>query len=378
MKRKHTITTAVVVLILGILVFLQVRHWHNFDWARFRAVTTGVNPWNLAGGVLLTYFVYVLRAIRWSIFLRPTKDVPFRRLIGTQFVGFTGLALLGRPGEFVRPYLIARQEGLTFSSQLATWVVERVFDVASVALLIGVNLVVAASAGDPFAKSQFAQRTAMVMLVLATVMSGVMIGLWLKTAAMANFAERVLRPISAKFAEGVCTRMRAFGEGIHTLTDGKAFITVALLSIAIWLSVAGCYILVLHAYPESTVTAPSDTGYPQVGATIRLHQMHLPHVLMVMCASMFGSVIQLPGVGGGSQLAVISVLSQLFGSEPYNITKELALSCGMMLWLVTFMSVIPAGLLIAHFQRISLRAVSEESEEEAEEEIAHPHVQSKT
>jgi glycosyltransferase 2 family protein len=372
MKRKHAITTAVVVTILALLIFLQVRHWHNFDWATFRAVTSGVNIWSIIGAIALTWSCYLLRALRWSIFLRPTKHVPATRLIVPQVVGFTGLALLGRPGEFVRPYLIARREGLEFSSQLATWAVERVFDVASVALLIGVNLLVASAQGDPFAKSHFAQRTAIVMLALSVFMAIVMLGLWWKAAAVANLAERTLRPISKKFAESVCSKLRAFAEGIHTLKDGKAFLFVTIISLAIWLTVAGSYILVLHSYPESTVTAAS-TGLPQVGATIRLHHMHLPHVLMVMCASMFGSVIQLPGVGGGSQLAVISVLSRLFGQEPYNITNELALSCGMMLWLVTFMSVIPLGLILAHFNRISLRAIGQASEEDAEVEIAHPH-----
>jgi uncharacterized protein (TIRG00374 family) len=372
MKRKHVISTAVVVTILALLVFLQVRHWRNFDWATFRAVTSGVNVWSIIGAIGLTWSCYLLRALRWSIFLRPTKHVPASRLIVPQVVGFTGLALLGRPGEFVRPYLIARREGLEFSSQLATWAVERVFDVASVALLIGVNLLVASAQGDPFAKSHFAQRTAVVMLGLSVFMAIVMLGLWWKAAEVASLAERILRPISKKVAESICSKLQAFGEGIHTLKDGKAFLLVTVISLAIWLTVAGSYILVLHSYPESTVTAASS-GLPQVGATIRLHEMHLPHVLMVMCASMFGSVIQLPGVGGGSQLAVISVLSRLFGEEPYNITNELALSCGMMLWLVTFMSVIPLGLILAHFNRISLRAIGQASEEDAEEEIAHPH-----
>jgi glycosyltransferase 2 family protein len=372
MKRKHVISTAVVVTILALLVFLQVRHWRNFDWATFRAVTSGVNIWSIIGAIGLTWSCYLLRALRWSIFLRPTKHVPASRLIVPQVVGFTGLALLGRPGEFVRPYLIARRECLEFSSQLATWAVERVFDVASVALLIGVNLLVASAQGDPFAKSHFAQRTAVVMLGLSVFMAIVMLGLWWKAAEVASLAERIFRPISKKVAESICSKLQAFGEGIHTLKDGKAFLLVTVISLAIWLTVAGSYILVLHSYPESTVTAAS-TGLPQVGATIRLHHMHLPHVLMVMCASMFGSVIQLPGVGGGSQLAVISVLSRLFGEEPYNITNELALSCGMMLWLVTFMSVIPLGLILAHFNRISLRAIGQASEEDAEEEIAHPH-----
>jgi hypothetical protein len=38
----------------------------------------------------------------------------------------------------------------------------------------------------------------------------------------------------------------------------------------------------------------------------------------------------------------------------------------MMLWLVTFMSVIPAGLFLAHRERVSLTRVEEESIEEEE------------
>jgi hypothetical protein len=126
---------------------------------------------------------------------------------------------------------------------------------------------------------------------------------------------------------------------------------------------------VVHAYPEVTVTVPSDDeDGATITQTVRLNQMKTDDVMLMMCASMFGSMVQLPGVGGGSQLAVITVLSKVFGDEPYNVTPELAVSCGMMLWLVTFMAVIPAGLLMARYERISLRAVAEESETEAEAE----------
>jgi hypothetical protein len=37
----------------------------------------------------------------------------------------------------------------------------------------------------------------------------------------------------------------------------------------------------------------------------------------------------------------------------------------MLCWLVTFMAVIPAGLILAHRERISLRMISRESEIEA-------------
>jgi hypothetical protein len=64
----------------------------------------------------------------------------------------------------------------------------------------------------------------------------------------------------------------------------------------------------------------------------------------------------LPGVGGGSQLATIAALEHIF-----DVPKELAASCGIMLWLVTFMAVVPAGLFLAHRERLSLRQLSQES-----------------
>ncbi|MFI5104114.1 MAG: UPF0104 family protein, partial [Terriglobales bacterium] len=76
-------------------------------------------------------------------------------------------------------------------------------------------------------------------------------------------------------------------------------------------------------------------------------------------ASVAGGTLQLPGVGGGSQVATIGTLVGVF-----DYPKELASSCGMMLWLVTFMSVIPAGLILAHFERVSLTKLEAESQEE--------------
>jgi hypothetical protein len=79
-------------------------------------------------------------------------------------------------------------------------------------------------------------------------------------------------------------------------------------------------------------------------------------VLVLMGASMIGSLVQLPGVGGGSQLATIATLERVF-----DVPKELAASCGIMLWLVTFVSIVPLGLYLAHRERLSLRKLSEET-----------------
>src|SRR5437879_12083327 len=87
-----------------------------------------------------------------------------------------------------------------------------------------------------------------------------------------------------------------------------------------------------------------------------MHAMSVTKVLLLMGSSMIGSMVQWPGVGGGSQLATIATLDHVF-----DVPKELAASCGIMLWLVTFVAVIPLGLLLAHRERLSLRKLSEEA-----------------
>jgi hypothetical protein len=77
--------------------------------------------------------------------------------------------------------------------------------------------------------------------------------------------------------------------------------------------------------------------------------------------SIAGSTLQLPAVGGGSQLATVAALHYIFA-----VPSELAVSCGILLWLVTFVSVTPAGLVLAHREHVSLRKLSEESEEQIE------------
>jgi len=78
---------------------------------------------------------------------------------------------------------------------------------------------------------------------------------------------------------------------------------------------------------------------------------------------MVGSMLQLPGVGGGSQLATIEALDKVFA-----VPREVAVSCGILLWLVSFVAVVPVGLLLAHRERLSLRKVAKESEN-AEEQV---------
>jgi hypothetical protein len=366
MKKKQIFSLVVIAAILGALVYFQFRSWRAFDWAKFRQYTGGVSLWHIGWGVALIYMAYVLRAIRWAIFLKPTAPTSFRRLIAPQIIGFAALGLFGRAGEFARPYLIARKERLTFTSQLAVWTVERFFDLGSVLVLMAgflalkggalAQVLLQALRGGIDAAARKAGHELPVVFAALVILALLFVA---------------IRKASGRVAAALRTRLRSFREGFNTIHDIKSFVQLVVVSLCMWLMIAGAYIEVLHAYPQIPVTVSGDA--PGVQRVARMNTMKLEDVLLVMGSSMLGSVVQLPGGVGGSQLAVIGVLqSNLFSREPYNITRELAVSCGIMLWLVTFMSVIPAGLLLARFEKISFLRLSEESaqEEEAEEDAA--------
>ncbi len=182
--------------------------------------------------------------------------------------------------------------------------------------------------------------------------------LWLLARHGPTFSSWVCRHIS-KFSEpagtGLEKRLLALSGGLNAVQDAVSFLELTVISLGLWLLVAMAYRQVTHAYPI-------ETGLPD---------LELPEVILLMGASVAGGVVQLPVVGGGSQLATIAVLSQTFG---YSDAPELAVSCGILLWLVTFVSVVPAGLLLARYEHVSLRELEKQSEEEAEAETGAPSV----
>ncbi|HZU33581.1 MAG TPA: lysylphosphatidylglycerol synthase transmembrane domain-containing protein [Candidatus Angelobacter sp.] len=363
MSKKRFFITILVLVVLGALVYLQIRTWKKFDWHRFWMATHNTNKFYLVAGVALVYLDYILRAVRWKILLRPVCNAKTADLVAPTVIGFAGLALLGRPGEFIRPYLIARKESLTMASQLAVWTVERIFDMGAFALIMAVNILWSASTlrrlpgfaaapkrmflGHEFTSFTIFELFAICLLLGVAVAALIAFRVRMNPARAAAIFTRMFGVISPKFGQGVGKRVHAFGEGLNTVPDLRSFFQLSGLSIVIWLVIGFAYMAVTHAY-----------------AIHRLSQMTLSSVFLLTAASVVGGVLQLPVVGGGSQLATIGMLRGVF-----NFSPELATSCGIMLWLVTFMSVIPAGLAIARSEHVSITRIEEESLQESEDQV---------
>lgn len=342
MNKKRYAIYALVFFILAVLVYLQFRTWRNFDWSAFLSQTGQVKKHKLHifFAVGWIYLAYVMRAIRWNIFLRPVRRASAGRLITPTIVGFTGLALLGRAGEMIRPYLIARKENLSFSSQMAVWAVERIFDLCSFGLLLLSAIVFVPTTRALLHFYRVGNIGTLALGVVALSFGILMV--W-KGDHLIALADGRFSPKISSLGARIALRIREFRSGLNTIHDLWSLLYAIFVSVAMWVMIGLSYWEVLQSYGKGRL------------------DISLFQVPLLMLSSMVGSLVALPGVGGGAQLATIFTLQRVF-----NTPKELAASCGILLWLVTFASVIPTGLILAHYERLSLSKLSDESEKAEE------------
>jgi len=334
MNKNRIFIFGIVLVVLCLLIYLQIRTWKNFDWGVFWSRTDHVNPLGLVAGIVLTYLAYVLRAVRWRIFLEPVCKTTTARLLAPQFIGFSALALLGRAGEMIRPYIIAKKERLTFTSQIAVWGVERIFDMGAFAVLLAFSFL----SRDLRALSFYNGLREAAFLLIALV-AGLVVGIVIVRRSgerVGEFLHDLFAGFAPKVAHHLREKVRSFSDGLKTIDNLSSALQLIVVSVFMWVLIAFAYYAVTHAYPGD------------------LRSLTLAHQVVLMGSSMVGSMLQLPAVGGGSQLATISMLHSGFGIE-----QELAVSCGILIWAITFMSVIPTGLALARREHLSLRAVAE-------------------
>jgi uncharacterized protein (TIRG00374 family) len=349
MDKKRILASVAVFLVLAALFYLQYRHWQSFDWPTFWAQTDRVNKLHVFHSLALIYLGYILRAVRWKIFLQPVRPkTKTLDLISPTFIGFTGIALLGRAGEFIRPYLVARRTDLSFSSQLAVWTVERIFDVGAFTVLM-VLAIFLPSALPSIPHPEYYVRFregGFILIGLVLVMAAGAVIVKRSGGSVARWVEERFGHLSSNFGHRLGQKIREFGQGLNTIHGPVSLLLLSVVSVGMWYIIALAYQEVTHSYGVASLEIP------------------VSQLLILMGASMLGSMLQLPAVGGGSQMATIAALSSVFDVPP-----EIAASCGILLWLVTFAGVIPVGLALAHFERLSLRKLSVESHRAEEADL---------
>ena len=118
------------------LIFLYLV-FKGLDWGEFFTALKRVDIPVLLAGMSLYVFSYFFRGIRWHLMLRNVKRIPIWRMTKFVIIGFMCNNLLpARLGEFARALVIAKKEEISARSSFASVVLERVFDGATIVILL--------------------------------------------------------------------------------------------------------------------------------------------------------------------------------------------------------------------------------------------------
>jgi len=309
--------------LIAVLIARDASQWRNFRWTAFWHYSANISIWCVLLAVGVVYVAYAIRALRWRV-LAGWNHASALRLFSPTIIGFTAIALLGRAGELARPWLISAREQVNFESQVLVWGVERMFDTAAALALIGIALVVN-SESLPYLP---AFRIAGIILVIAVAAGAVLIvGLARNTARVATWSNRNQNSRLWRF---VTLRLQNITQAARVLNSPERLFVSALLSLAMWMLIAAAYYATFHSFQA-----------PQA-------HLSLAHLLILMGFGIAGSLVPLPAAGG-QQLAVVAALVAVFG-----LNSDLAVSCGILLWLTTWISIVPLGLILLRSEGLNL------------------------
>ncbi len=310
-------------LVLWLVYFLLSQR--GFDWRLARTSIARLRWGWLVLSLIPIFGTYYGRALRWAVFLKPLKPHPsIPNLLRATIIGFTAITLFGRPGEFVRPYLIAIKERVPVTSQFGAWTIERIFDVLMALLVFAFALTHAGSG------LRVGAKLAWVMAIGGRAVGVACLALLAILLSLRHFTEPVRRRLlrALRFLpEAHFLRMEkligAFVQGIESTRSDAALMLVFVYSVIEWLLIAASYWSLARAFSGTL-------------------SLSLVDVLIFMGFVSFGAAIQIPGIGGGMQVAAVLVLTELFG-----VQLELATSFAFFVWILTFVAIVPVGLVLA-------------------------------
>jgi len=336
---KKQLILGVVVLVALIALFIYAQHRYPFHWQTFVDQLKLADWLKIGIGVGCIYVAYTFRAVRWALLMRHNKRVPLFSLLGTQVIGFTAVALIGRVADPVRPYLVSKRTGLPLSTQIAVYIVDRLFDAGSMALIFSCVILLAPAGTLPH--PELLKKAGYGGLAITLLAGLFLVAVRLAGGVVASFFERAFGLVSKKLGEAVGHKVRAFRTGLDIMRSFSDFAIASTLSLTMWMLITMAYLETMRAFTASPPLAAMD----------------LPKCILMLAVSGTASVFQLPILGWFSQIGfAAAAMASFFGASP-----EASTACAATLLLVTFLSIVPVGLVWARFEHVSLRKITEES-----------------
>ena len=340
-------------LVLGLIAYNLSRspEWRDFQWERFWLSIRQARPGYLLASVVAVYATYLVRAYRWKFFLDPIKQAsPWVMFVG-QILGFSSIYLIGRPGELVRPAYIAKKEDVSFTAMLAVWLLERIFDITFLVLLFSVALSTLRVGhrtvrGDLILVQM--QKGGRILLAITLLVVVALVAYRLYAESLRAGLLRWLRFLPPKALLALEHFLSSFAEGLGVIRSVRSFAASLASTALLWVLNTTVFWLVFRS----------------LGPGLD-HLSWLAGALVLFCGAL-GLIVQIPGIGGGFQVAMILALTELF-----SVSAELATGAAVLIWVIVSAPCLALGLILLGYEGLTfkkLNAIAAEARAAGQEE----------
>jgi glycosyltransferase 2 family protein len=330
-KRMDRTSRRIVILVVAVAAlgyfFYKFRNsitLEGFHWSTVGQSLRNANLGLLLLALVTIYGCFAIRAVRWNWLSRTFGSTKFAATYSATLSGFACTFLLGRAGEPIRPVLIAKKNSLPIPPMFGVYVLERVFDIAAAAVIAGSALLL-------FQRKEIPGVAHVAIMDKARIAGGALIIVLLCMVAFlvyfryhgAEWLARRLQKSSwrAGWRGKIIALLEGFSEGLQGIRTGADLMYLLGLTAVHWALVVCCYLWIAH------------------GLGGKLAELDYAGAMLVLAFGVVGSTAQLPGVGGGAQVATFLVFTLVFGVE-----KVPAATASILIWLLTFASCSLVGL----------------------------------
>jgi glycosyltransferase 2 family protein len=357
--RLRRIFIALLILAAVVTLAYQSRHkihLADFTWRKFIESVGQANIWLLLISFAAIYGCYAIRAVRWQRFCRHLGPTTFMNTFAGTLEGFAAIFILGRAGEPVRPLLLARKDRLPVSSMFGIYFLERYCDFAASAALACLSLLVfpnrLSDAGADMDWVGRARHGAWLLLVGLIGLTAVLVYYRVHGAAAVDRGLERWRK-SGGFRMRFASAISGISEGLQAIRTMSDLWAAIGYTSAHWVLVVLIYMWVSQAFSSAFVHS----------------DMNFWGAMLLLAVTLVGSVVQLPGIGGGAQIASIVALTAIFGVE-----QEPAIAIAAVLWIVTFAGCTLVGVPLLIHEGMSFGDLRKLARAEAEAEEAGKHI----
>lgn len=336
-------------VVLGLVVYFSrgFIHLQDFSGEKLLHAVRNANPYLLILSIAAIYFCYALRALRWKVFQGNLGPSRFWPIYSMTLAGFSAVFLLGRAGEPVRPVLLARKERLPVADMFGIYVLERIFDLASMAVIAAIGLLLFKSharIGEQASTLEAAAKTTG-SIFSAGVLGAIGFLVYLRIHGTALLERSLQGWLAAHgWRAAVARILLGLSRGVQAIRSAGELMLAVFYSAAHWFLVLLVYLWVSHAFGGALGTS------------------NLGDAMLVLAFTLAGSALQLPGVGGGAQVATFLAYTTVLGVE-----REPAAAAAIVLWLISFAACSLAGVPLLFREGFSPGRLREMAQREKEE-----------